>query len=301
MMKFLFIICFVCFIVVAAGQNRFDVRTVSITYGPSQTPDIYMNSVDPPLNYNWKLLSGGATTNYVSDSNITLLSELTPGRSYYVNVWTWFVQSSYSGVVSESTITAYANFIYDPNDELDIQIFSATTTTASDFPQISVSVAAGYYLIGGGAEAITTVYNSQNFLTASYPSWDVYTWPPTTWTAKSKSHGTSYPATLTAYAIGIRSNNASVSISSYSVEWTTSGLAEHPSATSSNPSVIATGGGALVNDPNDTLYSGNILWESVPVLDNNGNIIAWRASSKDHWYPDSTTITSYLIAIELDY
>jgi len=295
-LKFLFI-CFVCFIVVAAGQNRFEVQTIVATSNPAtsnpQTPYIFFSHT--PSSNNWKLLGAGASTNYVSDSNITLLNTLLPETDYTGVYYLWFAQSSYSGPISESSITGYATYIYDPYDELDVQFFSAATSTSADFPQISVDVADGYYLTGGGAQAY--VSNYQNFLTESYPV-DGHTW-----SAKSKSHINSYPATLTAYAIGIKSLNSSVTISSYSINSHTSASAQHPSATASPfpGSGFVTGGGAQVNDPNDTLLSGNMLWATIPVLDNNGNAVGWSAASKDQWYVDSATITSYVISITLDY
>ena len=69
------------------------------------------------------------------------------------------------------------------------------TLVAQQHPEIDVRAAFGYTLIGGGAEVHWS--GAGNLLTASYPQGNY-------WNARSKDHSTYSPATITAYAIGIR-------------------------------------------------------------------------------------------------
>ncbi len=75
-----------------------------------------------------------------------------------------------------------------------LRVFSNTSSVASH-PSTSVSVSNGYKMIGGGAKVNWS--GAGNLLTASYPEGN-------SWNVKSKDHGVSSPASITAYAIGIK-------------------------------------------------------------------------------------------------
>ena len=71
------------------------------------------------------------------------------------------------------------------------------TSQIQQHPNVGATLPSGYALIGGGARVNWS--GAGNLLTESYPS-------GSTWNASSKDHLLTSPASITAYAIGIRQN-----------------------------------------------------------------------------------------------
>jgi len=121
-----------------------------------------------------------------------------------------------------------------------------------------------------------------NLLTASFPH------SQTSWEARSKDHLIADPASITAYAIGIRHRNGIVHVLGHSQQ-ATGAVAQHPTAhVTLDAGWILSGGGALDN------YSGqgNLLTASYP----NGR--SWVAAGKDHIEASPASITTWVLGIK---
>lgn len=225
----------------------------------------------------YKIIGGGAKIEFDKNIHGCLLTESYPdGRS-------WIAKGKDHGWGNQGTITAYAIAIYDPNDEWDVRIFSATSSIAK-YPEVRSSVDNGYTMTGGGVKSHWSGYG--NVVTASYPV------DNSTWEVKSKQHLKDDPANITAYAIGIKpktntSNKEVINrINSY-----TSSASETPGGSIGIDTTFKlTGGGAIVNWKG----VGNILIASYP--DKNSN--SWKAGSKSHGAFDPATLNVYAIAIK---
>jgi len=135
-------------------------------------------------------------------------------------------------------------------------------------------------MTGGGAKVNWT--SAGNLLTASYPI-DQYSWE-----ARNKDHMIVSPAAITVYAIGIRRRDGGTILESRIFKYS-GPKAQHPSV-SVEPGFLLTGGGARVN----WTGVGNILTSSYSAGDG-----TWNASSKDHSFADSATITAYAIGLKI--
>jgi len=161
---------------------------------------------------------------------------------------------------------------------LTIQMFSANSPVAAH-PSVTVSVPAGYKIIGGGA--FDHYAEPGNMLTASYPQ------TATSWFAAGKDHEVSDPASITAYALALYDPNNEWDVT---IKSNTSLKVEHPEAdVALTPGYVMTGGGAWV----DYQGAGNLLTASFPVGDS-----GWQAKSKDHDVRDPAQITAYVIGIK---
>lgn len=167
-----------------SGQVHIVIHTAT-TFG--QHPVI---EVDLPRNY--VLIGGGA---YVEGRGAgALLTESYPDY----NKSTWHAASKDHLYPYAHNLTGYAIGLKIDGIETDelknyIAIFEKTSELAHH-PETTVSPIYGYKLIGGGAKVNWT--GQGNLLVHSYPT-------NNTWYAKSKDHGLSSHATITAYAIGI--------------------------------------------------------------------------------------------------
>jgi len=135
-------------------------------------------------------------------------------------------------------------------------------------------------------------------LTASYPVQSAGSSTYNGWCVAGKDHLQTDPATITAYAIGIRiedENGQSLPIPQ-SVQQVTGASADHPSATAYVANgFTGVGGGASDNYGSGT---GNMLTGSFPVYEG-GTITAWTATGKDQIDSDPATVTAYAIGIQL--
>jgi hypothetical protein len=162
---------------------------------------------------------------------------------------------------------------------LTIQLFTATGAVAAH-PTASVTVPAGYKILGGGAFDHYT--EPGNLLTASYPQ------TLQTWFVAGKDHEQSSPASITAFALAVNdpSNEWDVVI-----QQNTSLKLPHPQADAKlPPGYVLTGGGAFVDYGTGP---GSLLTASYPATDS-----SWQARAKDHDVKDPSQITAYAIGIK---
>ena len=184
----------------------------------------------------------------------------------------------------------------DASGEVIVRVYTGPWTPApNSHNTISVSVDTDFVLVGGGA-MISQWQNPADLwgqpgalLTASYPDPNL-----TTWTAKSKDHGTAYPHYLRAYAIGLRlSGISSAQLRSYMVlvQPPPSLPGPRPTAVASvPPGYLLVGGGARANGNSQR---GQLLTASYPY-----SFHEWIASAKDHHFSDPGTVEAFAIGIQ---
>lgn len=161
----------------------------------------------------------------------------------------------------------------------DYQIFRQDSGVAAH-PSAQVVLPGGWVLVGGGARA--NYAGLGNMLYASIPSGN-------SWIASAKDHLQSDPATVTAFAIGLRQSflaGAGLAVTSQSI--TTPIPTNHPWTTLVIPDFHLVGGGAQVN----WTGLGNLLTASFPQ-----DRQTWIARGKDHLQPDPATITAWSIGL----
>jgi hypothetical protein len=162
---------------------------------------------------------------------------------------------------------------------ITISIFTQTSAVAAH-PSTSVTVPAGFKMLGGGA--FDHYSEPGNMLTASYPQ------SSQTWFVAGKDHEQSSPASITAFALAISDPNDEWDVV---IDQNTSPIKlPHPQAVATlRPGYVMTGGGAFV----DYHGAGNLLTASYPSSDS-----TWQANSKDHDVSDPSQITAYVIGIK---
>jgi hypothetical protein len=269
----------------------------STTTSPSGRPDA---SVVIPDEY--KLLSGGA---FISDETPNRKGVLLTA-SFPESDNRWRAMGKDHVESDSASLTAYAMALYDPDDIWETRIFP-TESSLTAHPNAIASIKDGnYVLVGGGARVN---YNGAgNMLTASYPfeggdgvqnvpmpgpvSVPVRIRVPA-WLASSKDHhGASDAATLTGYAIGLRSKLAGVTVEKPSLTDSPSAEQGHPSAEATPPSGYKmVGGGARVDYGSG---AGNLLTASYP-LDSK----TWKVTSKDHLDSSPARIHAYALGVKV--
>jgi hypothetical protein len=237
-----------------------------------------------------KLVGGGARTNY--GGNGSLLTQNYPSSS---TTWTAVAKDHLSP--DPASVTTFAIGINDAAGDWDVGIFQSPPSAVTGHPTASVSLPPGYVLTGGGCvDNWASTGTMGNLLTASYP-----TIPPTpatpTWECRGKDHQLASPASLTAFAIGIRPTHAGTPMPVAHITTATSGVAELPEVVA--PAVIGaivTGGGAraVPSDPNG---SGQLLTGTFPEFSATGAVVGWHAKSKDHMVASPGTVTAYAINV----
>ncbi|HEV2805120.1 MAG TPA: hypothetical protein VGW57_09345 [Chthoniobacterales bacterium] len=205
--------------------------------------------------------------------------------SYPPNIFAWTALAKDQDNPAATTITAYAIALNDPNDQYDVQIFTATSVPSSDTPTVSVSLPPGYRLVGGGAQA--NYGSAGQFLITSAPLADL-----SGWQASSRWHLHSDPGTVIAFAIGIRLRAGAASISTKLFHDTTANPQSRPEEdVGVGPGYSVIGGGASVSMGFATI--GNLLTASYP-KDLDG-LVEWQVSSRDQDGNDPEIITAYAI------
>jgi hypothetical protein len=230
----------------------------------------------------YKLLSGGAKVTW--NGKGMLLTASFPESN---NTWRALAKDHEASDSGE--LTVYAMALYDPDGLWEVKHFQATSAPEAH-PHAEVNVESGFVMVGGGAEVH---WNGEgNMLTASYPILETRdSKTSNTWKAQSKDHLESSPATITVYALGLRSKIGDYIKINQNCENTTSPQLSHPSETAAPGSeFVMVGGGAEVHwhDP------GNMLTASYPNDSND-----WTAQSKDHLKSSPATITAYAVGIQV--
>jgi hypothetical protein len=244
----------------------FSVQLFVATSGIAQHP-----SVDVAVPNGFKIVGGGALDHWSGMGNLLT-------ASYPKNLQTWSAAGKDHEQASPASITAYALAFADPNNEWDV-IIKQETSNPAQHPQAIATLPDGYVLTGGGAFVDYQGYG--NLLTATFPTSD------SAWEARSKDHDVPDPASITAYAIGLRHRSGAVRLM-HQIKSATSAPAQHPTTSVClDPGFILSGGGALDNWTGD----GNLLTGSFPQQG------CWFASGKDHVHPSPASITAYAIGI----
>jgi hypothetical protein len=164
-----------------------------------------------------------------------------------------------------------------------IDINTRRSSTGSH-PSTSVGVPSGYQLIGGGFDVHWS--GEGNLATSSYPA-NSYSW-----SVSSKDHKKSSPASITAFAVGIKNYIPGIGNIYVSTGTAGSSYAQHPSTTANTPWGYAlVGCGAKVN------WSGvgNLLWKIKPTT--TATYYGCEVASKDHVTYSPATIDAYAIGI----
>jgi len=141
----------------------------------------------------YALIGGGAVASPLVSTSAAFLTAAYPDLDYT----TWHAASTDHMHTFVHTLYGYAiglKVTGMTKQELtsNMWLFSNTSSVASH-PATSVTIENAYTLIGGGAK----VASDANLLVYSYPY-------GTSWFAASKDHEVSAPATITAYALGLK-------------------------------------------------------------------------------------------------
>ena len=262
----------------SGASKQFTDYTVKVfeatSASPAESPTV---TVSVPSGY--KVIGGGAKVNWQGYGNLLT-------ASYPSSATSWTAAGKSAVESSPATITAYAVAIYDPNDDWEVSITESTSQQAAH-PYAAVAPTAGYTMTGGGAKA--NFSGAGSFLTASYPHFE--TTSGFYWYVNAKDHVHSDPATVTAYAIGIKGAWPDVQTPLVSVYETSSAVAQHPSVTVTRPSShtgVVTTGGAVDN----WTGWGNMLTAIYPTGDT-----TWVASGKDQAQPSPASIDGYILMV----
>lgn len=229
---------------------------------------------------NYKLVSGGARDNWTGAGNL-LTASFPSGDNVWVGRGKDHTESSVA------TVTSFALAIYD---HLDIWEVAQTEATGESGAHPSAEVkldpdfaAKGGVMVGGGARVDWA--GAGNMLTASFPK------DSTTWAANAKDHSVSDPASITVYAIGLRSKVEGVALEMKIKKFTSPKTAHPVAETSPDNGLTLVGGGALATWDG----AGNLLTASYPKDAN-----TWLASSKDHIESGPATMTAYAIGLKVN-
>lgn len=195
------------------------------------------------------------------------------------NTWRALAKDHLEG--DSGSMTVYAIGLYDPNDLWEVKRFEVTGDKAAH-PVAGTRVQGEFVMVGGGAKVNWT--GEGNLLTASFP------YDSGTWRAESKDHKKGDAATITVYALGLRSKVQGIKIQQGLTSSTSQRAAWPSAAASPQGGFVMVGGGAQVNYTG----AGNMLTASYP-----SNSSTWLAKSKDHIASDPATITAYAVGIKV--
>lgn len=217
----------------------------------------------------FKILGGGAR---VEAPNNLLVA------SFPEDPRTWVARSRDHTVASVAAITVVVVALHDPNDEYEVRLFAVDSTKLAH-PSIVTEVGEGFVMTGGGARV--NIETDGNFLTASFPG------DHRTWVAASKDHARPGPATITSFAIGLRSRRGDLL---RTVLRAHTGLRDtQPGASVRLPDdVVLVGGGAQdhFDEP------GNMLNRSIA---GEGNI--WLAGGQELSFTAAARVTAHAIGL----
>ncbi len=189
---------------------------------------------------------------------------------------------------TNATLGMLAIAVYDPDNLLDVKVFSATGDTSSGYPSETVVVAEGYVMTGGGV----STDNASLLLVASQPS------SKTSWYGLATAHGDSSKGVVTAYAIGVKWTDPTDkpklanAISSYGKN-TPEGAPTAEVDVSDGSTLV--GGGAWVGGSN----TYNIMLQSsYPNVPDSGRP-QWVVAGHDCQTAASNPITAYAIGLQV--
>jgi hypothetical protein len=221
-----------------------------------------------------RIIGGGAM---VEKNNSSFLINSYPQTDSHghINGWTATSHDISTPASASEYITAFAIAIYDPSyavgnadSLLQVQLKTASGSNPGTGGDIAVSsIDTSYLLSGGGIQSFSGGVTVK-FLTGSYPSND------NTWTVTN--HDYEHPASnvgLTAYAIGIKSNHPSLTITPSMVSTPESEFEYSSLTTTLGDGISIAGGGVSVKNPTG---GGNLVQQSFPSSSN-----SWTEYDKD--------------------
>ncbi|WP_184546964.1 MAC/perforin domain-containing protein [Mucilaginibacter sp. FT3.2] len=222
----------------------------------------------------FRIIGGGAILEKNKSSFLVNSYPQTDSRGH-INGWTAGTHDIATPASADEYITAFAMAIYDPSytvggadSLLQVQFKTATGSNQGiGGDTASIAVDADYLLSGGGIHSFTTG-NINKYVVGSYPSDDF------TWTATNHDYEyAAYDVALTAYAIGIKSNHPSLTITQSLVS-TPESESEYGNQTAKlGNDVSIAGGGVSVTNATD---SGSLVQQSFPSSSN-----SWTEYNKD--------------------
>jgi hypothetical protein len=281
-------------------QNRFDPDTVELVVlwngrevnpnkipvvppGPPPDPNVPVISVvtnvspsseHPSLRITapsgTRLISGGCHSDWAGAGQ--LLTASYPDGNAWVCAAKDQIQPDVAALTGYAVVVSHA-------DTLDIRVTSATGAAASH-PTARVDVAAGYSLVGGGCFDHTA--GAGNLLVDSYPVSGA-------WICNGKDHDQPGAASITAYAIGIRSTQVDVAMATGDGP-----KASHPHAVAA----LSASQGTLVGGGCNIPYgsgAGNMLWATYPNL----GARSWVCDGKDHIESDPSIIHAFAFGLRI--
>jgi len=222
----------------------------------------------------FRIIGGGAMIEKNKSSFLVNSYPQTDSHGH-INGWTAGSHDIADAASSNDYITAFAMAIYDPSyvagsadNLLQVQLKTASGSNPGIGGDTAASsVDADYLLSGGGIQSFTPG-NVNKYILGSYPSSD------DTWTATNHDYErAASDVALTAYAIGIKSNHASLTITPYLVS-TPESEHEYGNQTATlGDGVSIAGGGLLITNATDC---GNLTQQSYPSSSN-----SWTEYNKD--------------------
>lgn len=247
-------------------------RRFTRTSGLANRPEVRLEVPE-----GFKILGGGARVN--SPNNLLVASHPDGDRA-------WVARSRDHDTRREgspqfpgpATLTVTVIALEDPGNDYEVRIVESTGAEAQH-PSATVAVEAGFVMTGGGARANFT--GAGSLLTGSYPG------DHRTWVAASKDHFIKDVATVTAFAIGLRSRRGDLLRTTFRSH--TSVIANAPLVKVELPPGFAlVGGGARDN----WRVAGNLLTASAP-----GEGDSWFATGQELASFDATSVTVHAIGL----
>jgi hypothetical protein len=236
-------------------------------------------AVASPNRSGLKLIGGGAHDDYGNGPG----GLLTGSYPYGDNAWKASAKDHGADSSSPSTVTAYAIYLYDPDDLWEVRVVPAKSEKPSNRPTATAELPPGFELTGGGG--VVDWGGEGIMLTACGPEQST-----NSWTVRGKDHDWGDSGTARAWVFGIRPRNGATFSPSRVVPKFTQG--NHPALDegSRSPGEIVIGGGAALSWEGT---AGGLL-TSTSFADKPQDQ-AWRARAKEHRDPCNLNMTMWVI------
>jgi vibriolysin len=233
--------------------------------GPGAAPHLAMNT-----SLATRILGGGAEV--ILEDPAGAGSLLT--ASWPVSGAEWDARAKDHDIPSPARVRLVCICAAIPQDQYTIA--STTTPARTNHPEATAQLPAEYILVGGGARADWPFGDPGSLLYASRPG------VGESWYAASKDHVQASPATVTAFAIGVRRRFLDqLGLTVVRIEGDCVEAAPHP--------VV----GCAMDDGRALLVAGgaHANWTGP------GSLLTWVARAKDHEVPDPATLTAWGLAL----
>ena len=261
-------------LIVRAGQNA--LGSIPLTQATADVPIYYQRevsgasrrpSVHVRLPSDYRLIGGGCRSEWTGQGQLLTRS--------YPNGSEWVCEAKDHGVEDTANLIGYAIGI-PANFPLSTIVTTALSGTDSH-PSAVAHLPGGYSIISGGCNVNWS--EPGNMLVDSYPV-------SAGWVCSSKDHRAASPASITAYAIGIKSSQLETVQTS-----AVSQPANHPSLAVSlqDATFQLVGGGCHI------LYGGvGIMMTATYPADDRRS---WVCNGKDHLEGDPGTVETFVIGL----